>query len=50
MNDDVQKVEDNKPSPPSPLDGPDEEVDWTELEEEGHPTVPEGSDDDAELR
>jgi hypothetical protein len=27
---------------PKPTDGPQEPVDWTELEEESHPTLPEG--------
>jgi hypothetical protein len=31
-------------SPPSPDDGPQEPVDWRELEEEGHPLLPEGED------
>jgi len=30
--------------PPSPSDGPQEPVDWRELEEEGHPTLPEGEE------
>jgi len=28
--------------PPLPTDGPQEPVDWTELEDEGHPGPPEG--------
>jgi hypothetical protein len=28
--------------PPLPTDGPQEQVDWTELEEEGHPGPAEG--------
>lgn len=36
-------------TPPSPIDGPDEPVDWRELEEEGHPTLPgDANDDEAE--
>lgn len=33
---------------PEPTDGPPEEVDWEELEEEGHPTLPGDVDDDPE--
>jgi len=50
MNENVQRVEDEDPyakvPPPASTDGPQEPVDPTELEEEGHAVLPEGEEDE----
>lgn len=45
MPPDKKKDADQIPPPPSASDGPQEPVDWRELEEEGHATLPEGGED-----